>query len=385
MPKRASHIMENIAAEENVRLAILNVNAAHHKRSVCRWVERTLDERVAELQRMVQDPGWTANPPRKFAFYDKSAGKWRDEVCEPPIWPDQYIHHMIVQALEPVLMKGMDYWCCGSIPGRGISHGMRGIKRWLREDKKGTRYAAELDIKSFYKSIQPKYVIRWLARKIKDKPVLRLIWAVIKDGIKIGYYISQWMANAMLQPLDHLIREKTEVSHYIRYIDNITIFASSKRKLHRAVKAISEWLHGVELRLKENWQVYKVDTRMVTALGYRYDHEKVLLRKRNLLRLKRQLARAYKRIDRGKPLAVSMAAGLLSRIGQLRRCDSQRLRRRLVRPGLLKILKDVVRKHSRERSKKQWNRSSRMTLGRAALTASNATPCARKRLAAPAT
>ena len=85
MPKRASHIMENIAAEENVRLAILNVNAAHHKRSVCRWVERTLDERVAELQRMVQDPGWTANPPRKFAFYDKSAGKWRDEVCEPPI------------------------------------------------------------------------------------------------------------------------------------------------------------------------------------------------------------------------------------------------------------------------------------------------------------
>ena len=162
----------------------------------------------------------------------------------------------------------------------------------------------------------------------------------------------------MLQPLDHLIREKTEVSHYIRYIDNITIFASSKRKLHRAVKAISEWLHGVELRLKENWQVYKVDTRMVTALGYRYDHEKVLLRKRNLLRLKRQLARAYKRIDRGKPLAVSMAAGLLSRIGQLRHCDSQRLRRRLVRPGLLKILKDVVRKHSRERSLKQWNRSS---------------------------
>ena len=149
MPKRASHIMENIAAEENVRLAILNVNAAHHKRSVCRWVERTLDERVAELQRMVQDPGWTANPPRKFAFYDKSAGKWRDEVCEPPIWPDQYIHHMIVQALEPVLMKGMDYWCCGSIPGRGISHGMRGIKRWLREDKKGTRYAASWTSRAF--------------------------------------------------------------------------------------------------------------------------------------------------------------------------------------------------------------------------------------------
>lgn len=266
---------------------------------------------------------------------------------------------MIVQALEPILMKGMDHWCCGSIPGRGISHGMKGIKRWLREDPKGTRYAAELDIKSFYRSINPRYVIRWLARKIKDRAALRLIWAIIKNGIKIGYYISQWMANAMLQPLDHLIREKLGVQHFLRYIDNLTLFASSKRKLHKAIKAISKWLTSVGLRLKENWQVYRVSTRMVSALGYRYNHQKTLLRKRNLLRLKRQLARAYKKIDAGRKLAVSMAAGLLSRLGQLKHCDSRDLRRAIVRPGLIKILKDVVREHSRKRKEQsqKWNRT----------------------------
>ena len=266
---------------------------------------------------------------------------------------------MIVQALEPILMKGMDHWCCGSIPGRGISHGMKGIKRWLREDPKGTRYAAELDIKSFYRSINPRYVIRWLARKIKDRAALRLIWAIIKNGIKIGYYISQWMANAMLQPLDHLIREKLGVQHFLRYIDNLTLFASSKRKLHKAIKAISKWLTSVGLRLKENWQVYRVNARMVSALGYRYNHQKTLLRKRNLLRLKRQLARAYKKIDAGRKLAVSMAAGLLSRLGQLKHCDSRDLRRAIVRPGLIKILKDVVREHSRKRKEQsqKWNRT----------------------------
>lgn len=351
--------MEQIVADSNVRLAILKVNSAHHQHGVCGWVLRTLDERVEELKRIAQDPKWQASPPRTFAFYDKSAGKWRDEVCEPPIWPDQYIHHMIVQALEPILMKGMDHWCCGSIPGRGISHGMKGIKRWLREDPKGTRYAAELDIKSFYRSINPRYVIRWLARKIKDRAALRLIWAIIKNGIKIGYYISQWMANAMLQPLDHLIREKLGVQHFLRYIDNLTIFASSKRKLHKAIKAISKWLTSVGLRLKENWQVYRVSTRMVSALGYRYNHQKTLLRKRNLLRLKRQLARAYKKIDAGRKLAVSMAAGLLSRLGQLKHCDSRDLRRAIVRPGLIKILKDVVREHSRKRKEQsqKWNRT----------------------------
>jgi hypothetical protein len=351
--------MEQIVADDNVRLAILKVNSAHHQHGVCGWVLRTMDERIEELKRIAQDPKWQASPPRTFAFYDKSAGKWRDEVCEPPIWPDQYIHHMIVQALEPILMKGMDHWCCGSIPGRGISHGMKGIKRWLREDPKGTRYAAELDIKSFYRSINPRYVIRWLARKIKDRAALRLIWAIIKNGIKIGYYISQWMANAMLQPLDHLIREKLGVQHFLRYIDNLTLFASSKRKLHKAIKAISKWLTSVGLRLKENWQVYRVNARMVSALGYRYNHQKTLLRKRNLLRLKRQLARAYKKIDAGRKLAVSMAAGLLSRLGQLKHCDSRDLRRAIVRPGLIKILKDVVREHSRKRKEQsqKWNRT----------------------------
>jgi hypothetical protein len=97
---------------------------------------------------------------------------------------------------------------------------------------------------------------------------------------------------------------------------------------------------------------------MVSALGYRYDHNKTLLRKRNLLRLKRQLSRAYKKLKRGLKIPFHMAAGLLSRIGQLKHCDSQNLRRRLIRPGMIKILKDVVRKYGkmREERKKLWTK-----------------------------
>lgn len=346
--------MAAIIDSENVRTAMLSVNHAHKRRRIVHWVEETLEDRIADLQRMTTDPKWTASKPRTFAVYDQSAGKWRDEVCEPPVWPDQYIHHMIVQAIEPVLMKGMDYWSCGSIPGRGISHGMRGIKRWLREDKRGSRYAAELDIKSFYRSIKPVQVIRYLRRKIKDRAALRLIWSVIKDGIKIGFYISQWMANAILQPLDHLIREKLGIRHYIRYIDNLTLLASSKRRLHKAVKAIQRWLHSVGLKLKGNWQVFRTDIRMVNALGYRYNHSTTLLRKKNLLRLKRQLHRAHRKQQTGKPIPVRMANGLLSRIGQLKHCDSQQLKARLVPKGLVKTLKNIVRMHAKRKEGIIW-------------------------------
>lgn len=150
---------------------------------------------------------------------------------------------MIVQVLAPVLMRGMDFYCCGSIPGRGPHRARKAIEKWLEKDQKGTKYAAELDIKKFYPSLSPREVMRFLRRKIKDEAFLGLIWRIIKDGIKIGFYISQWLANAVLEPLDHYIREKlgNGVRHYVRYIDNLTIFGPNKKKLHRAIRAIMEF------------------------------------------------------------------------------------------------------------------------------------------------
>jgi len=57
------------------------------------------------------------------------------------------------------MMRGMDYWCCASIRGRGIKRGKQGLERWIRKDIEGTHYAAELDIYHFYESLKPEIVI----------------------------------------------------------------------------------------------------------------------------------------------------------------------------------------------------------------------------------
>lgn len=265
------------------------------------------------------------------------------------IWPDQYVHHMIVQVLAPVLMRGMDFYCCGSIPGRGPHRARKAIEKWLEKDQKGTKYAAELDIKKFYPSLSPREVMRFLRRKIKDEAFLGLIWRIIKDGIKIGFYISQWLANAVLEPLDHYIREKLGdgVRHYVRYIDNLTIFGHNKKKLHRAIRSIMEFLGRMGLRLKENWQLYNTRKRMVNAVGYRYKRGLTLIRKKNLLRLKRQCTRARKRIAAHRKIAPIQARGILSRSGQLKHCAGWSLYDKHVRP-IEKTIKSVVREASRK-------------------------------------
>ena len=151
-------------------------------------------------------------------------------------------------------MRGMDHYCCGSVPGRGTIYGVKAIQKWMIHDKKGTRYCAELDIHHFYQSLKPEVVMAQMARIIKDKPVLELIQSILADGVPIGNYCSQWFANATLQPLDHMIREKLGINHYIRYMDNFTLFCSNKRKLHKAVREIDRWLRAHDMCLKSNWQ-----------------------------------------------------------------------------------------------------------------------------------
>lgn len=189
--------------------------------------------------------------------------------------------------------------------------------------------------------------MRFLRRKIKDAAFLDLIWRIIKDGIKIGFYISQWLANAVLEPLDHFIRERLGVRHYIRYIDNMTLFGPNKKKLHKAIRAIMEFLEEMGLRLKENWQLYNTRKRMVNAVGYRYKRGLTLIRKKNLLRLKRQCTRARKRIEAHRKIATKQARGILSRAGQLKHCAGWSLYDKHVRP-IEKILKDVIREASRK-------------------------------------
>lgn len=341
---RIGFLMEKLCTRENALQAIADVNAERKDNRTAQWVERTKEERAEELCKIARD--FRPKQPRTFQQYDPTAGKTRT-INEPALWPDQYVHHMIVQVLKPVLMRGMDHFCCGSVPKRGPHKAKKAIEKWLDKDQKGTKYAAEADIRKYYDSLNPRMVIRFLKRKIKDKMLLDLVWRIIQPGILIGFYLSQWLANAVLEPLDHYIREKLGIRHYTRYIDNFTLFGPNKKKLHKAVRAIMKFLSAMGLRLKENWQVYNTRKRMVDAVGYRMKRGLTLLRKRNLLRLKRQCARARKRITAGRRVDLKQARSILSRAGQLKHCAGKNQYQKHVKP-ILAVIKNVVRTASKK-------------------------------------
>lgn len=334
--KRANNLFPKLVSEENLRLAIFAVNVTHRfhphhrpNRTVAR-VEADIDRYVKELREIITG-GYEANEPRLARRWDKSAGKWRD-ISEPRLWPDQYVHHAVIQVLEPIMMRGMDNFCCGSIRNRGIHYGVRAIKKWMRTDPKGTKYAEELDIHHFYDSLTAETVMKRLRRLVKDRRMLEVCERLMKHGILIGAYFSQ--------------------------------FGRNKRKLRRLRELIEKWLAAHGLRLNGKWQLYPTAKRTVTALGYRFGRGYTLLRKRNMVRLKHSLSACRRAMRRHHAIKPALAQGLLSRLGQMKHCNHVHFFQSYVEAGLQRKLKCVVREHARK-ERARWNTSTEQALSAA--------------------
>ena len=78
-----------------------------------------------------------------------------------------------------------------------------------------------------------------------------------------GNYTSQWFANFYLQDVDHFIKEEMKVKYYLRYMDDMLLFHRNKKELKKIKNEIELKLKKEGLNLKENWQLFRVDSRPV--------------------------------------------------------------------------------------------------------------------------
>lgn len=183
--------------------------------------------------------------------------------------------------MEPIWVSIMINNTYSCIKGRGIHKALADVKRDLK-DSENTTYCLKLDVKKFYPSIDHGILKKIIRKKIKDKRLLELLDEIIDSaqGVPIGNYLSQFFANLYLSYFDHWIKEVKRISYYYRYADDIVILGSSKVELHNLLREIQKYFNDkLKLKVKENWQVFEVDKRGLSFVGYVIRHTHILLRK----------------------------------------------------------------------------------------------------------
>lgn len=333
------------------------------KRKDVRYIEKYYEFFADKIQTLLYmtrpdiDPKFGWQPKKLFPKYIIEHGKEREIYCPPII--DQWVHHIIVQVLAPIIEKVAYTFSCGSMPNKGGIFGKKKIERFL---KRGTfKYVAKLDIRHYFKSIHIDILLDELRLFIEDEWFLYLIalcFIQFPKGLPLGFYLSQWVANFLLTIIDWKIYYNKDVKLYIRYVDDFVICGNNKRLLRRLVRYIRIELGKLRLRLKGNWQIFRFQYRdkngsfrgrMVDFMGFKFGRFRTTLRKHILLKA----TRMAKRLSKRQQISVRQAQSMISRIGWFAHTSTRKLYYERIVPYVsLSNLKSIISKDSKRR---YWN------------------------------
>ncbi len=335
--KRHGHLFDAIANPANLHAAHQRARRQKTWQSAIARVDAAPDRHAADLSRLLLAGEYQTGAYSEMTIVER--GKER-LIHRLPYWPDRVVHHAIVQVLEPIWLPTMIRHTYASIPGRGIHDAARTVRQQLRDDPDGTRFCLKLDVRKFYPSIPHEPLIDLLGRKIKDPRVMALLAEIVRSiditapgvGVPIGNYLSQWFANLYLSPLDHRIKQVHRVRYYHRYCDDLVLLGPDKCSLHEIRIDIDNFLAGIGLDLKGNWQVFPTAARGVDFVGYVMWPDRTMLRKATK---KRMAARLSVPAARRSPAAHAKALrSVPSYDGWTRFGSTRNLRAKVLEPWL---------------------------------------------------
>ncbi len=199
-----------------------------------------------------------------------------------PTVVDRLIQQALHQVLSPIFEPEFSPHSYGFRPGRGAHDAIRKAKEYQLA---GKRWVVDIDLAKFFDEVNHDLLMARIAKKVKDKKVLRLIrrylqTGIMKDGVvwdrekgtPQGGPLSPLLSNIMLDAMDKEL-EKRGLS-FCRYADDCNIYVSSKRAGERVMASITRFIEG-KLKLKVNREKSAVARPWErTFLGYSFTSER---------------------------------------------------------------------------------------------------------------
>lgn len=172
---------------------------------------------------------------------------------------DRMIQQALLQVLEPIFDPTFSDGSFGYRPGRRAQQAVVSARQHMAA---GYRWVVDLDLEKFFDRVNHDVLMARVARRVKDKRVLRLIRRYLQAGLMEGGLVSPraegtpqggplspLLSNILLDELD---RELEQRGHrFVRYADDCNVYMQSKAAGERVMASLEKFL-STKLRLKVN-------------------------------------------------------------------------------------------------------------------------------------
>jgi hypothetical protein len=178
---------------------------------------------------------------------------------------DRVVHHALCNVVEPMFDRGFIHDTYANRRGKGTHRAVTRAQAFARRH----RYVLLCDVQQFFPSLDHAVLRGALFRRIADERVRGIVDVILASGqdihsettdallfpgddllavlrprgLPIGNLTSQFWANVYMDAFDHFVKRELRCPAYIRYVDDLLLFADKKDRLW-------EWHHLIIRRLE---------------------------------------------------------------------------------------------------------------------------------------
>ena len=305
--------------------------------------EYDLEYNLFDLECELRDGGYQPGGYRSFVIQSP-----KSRVISAAPFRDRVVHHALMNIIAPLFERQFIYDSYANRVGKGTHRALDRCTYYLRRNK----YVIHCDVRQFFPSIDHHIMQSILARTIADQDVLGLIAKILSNGVQIdqesqtldyfpgddlfsplrarglpiGNLTSQHWANVYLNELDQYVKRRLKCRAYLRYVDDLLLFANRKEQLHIWRAEIIPFLKGLRLRLHEKRAQPRPVQTGVSFLGFIVFPDHRRLKRRNGVAFQRRLQKLADDWRRGDMSEEKLRASLQGWINHARYGDTWGLR-----------------------------------------------------------
>jgi RNA-directed DNA polymerase len=260
-------MMRKLLSRDNLLTALKRVEKNKGKHGVdempVKFLRAHLLRNWEDIRRSIEDGTYEPMPVRRVEIPKPNGGI---RLLGIPTVTDRLIQQAIAQVLTPIYDPTFSESSYGFRPRRRAHDAVEKARSYMEE---GYRWVIDMDLEKFFDKVNHDMLMGLLAKRVKDKTILKLIRKFLESGIMIngaevisengvpqGGPLSPLLSNIMLDELDKELEKRGH--KFVRYADDCNIYVQTKKAGLRVKSSITTFIEK-KLKLKVNEEKSAVD------------------------------------------------------------------------------------------------------------------------------